>query len=206
MSSFDVDNVTLRLEFEVEEPSLKEGANIYRGGIFILDFTSLLYDFELLHDLAVISSLPDYSEYKLSRFFWYRWGRDIKPNHKLKLKEISYSSPLILEILVGVSIAIPLLWVLVQAAEKISNWRLNRRKLRLEVEKLESEARQTGYKEYLLRVQVEKAIQRKELEESTRNSIVKRLGKNPLKLTQLSVETEEDKYFEQEKYFEAGNE
>jgi len=39
---------------------------------YLLDISSLFYDFELLHDFFLIVYADDYKYYKLNNYFWYR--------------------------------------------------------------------------------------------------------------------------------------
>ena len=57
--------------------------------------------------------------------------------HSLIVSRIRFESPGIVEIATVSSLGVGAFWVLLQCAEKIGNWSLNRRKLRLEIEKLE---------------------------------------------------------------------
>ena len=67
---------------------------------YLLDYTSFLYDFELLHDYYIIISNPKYDEYYFSRFFWFRKGRSINPEDRLQLGKIKKESPLELTLIV----------------------------------------------------------------------------------------------------------
>ncbi|MCK4732185.1 MAG: hypothetical protein KAT65_06965 [Methanophagales archaeon] len=165
-------NLKLRLEFkEAKRP-------------FLLDISSLFYDFELLHDFAVILTYEDYFNYSLTqRFFWYRNGRPIKSGHKLKSSKIIKESPLIIGVVIG---AIGAIWILLQAIDKISSWKLNRKKLQLEIEKLQLDINKSRYDEEKAHIELEYRIeQRKALK--TFNSIVRRLNDNPIKLVDISA-------------------
>lgn len=152
---------------------------------FLLDISSLLYDFELLHDLSLILCAEDYSDYKFSRFFWYRNGRPIITDHKLRVAKIVKESPLTIElILAGISIGSGALWVLLQAIEKIQNWKLSREKLKLEVEKLRMEKEK-------LRLELEQKIKEREAFHFF-NSLIGRLESIPMKLVDLEITLEEN--------------
>jgi len=99
----------------------------------LLDLSSFFYYFNLLYDFSVIISLYRYKNYKFSQFFWYRKGRPIWKEHQLFLKEIQHKFPLEVVVIIGV---IGAFWALVQAIEKIYNWKINREKLELEVKNL----------------------------------------------------------------------
>jgi hypothetical protein len=123
---FPQDSVRLKLKFDE------------KSNITLLDFSSLSYDLTLLHDCLVLSTLSDYKDYTFNRFFWYRNGRPLKESHQLFLERVKMESPL--EMVTVLSVAgtsVGLIWVLVQAFEKISNWHLNRRILELQVQNLE---------------------------------------------------------------------
>ena len=85
--------IRLSLEFELKtRPKL-------------IDVSALLYDLELLHDFTIlVSSEEDYQTYKFSRYFWYRAGRPIREEQKLRSLRISKQSPLTLELLVGANL------------------------------------------------------------------------------------------------------
>jgi len=151
---------------------------------FLLDISSLLYDFELLHDFAVILAYKEYFDYSLSqRFFWLRKGRPIKTEHRLKSSKIIKKSPLIIELVIG---AVGAIWILIQAMDKVSSWKLNRKKLRLEIEKIELEIKKLKNGEEISRITLEYEIQRREAFK-TLNALVQRLNTNPIKLVDISV-------------------
>ena len=123
----------LRLTFEENSdfPINKHDA------VSILELSSLLYDFNLLHDCVTLTALKDYNDYRFTQYFWYRKGRPLKPEHQLYLNKIHHKSPLMLEVLLPATLAgLTIPWLIIQATEKICNWRLNREKLKLEVENL----------------------------------------------------------------------
>ena len=93
-----------------------------------MDISSLLYDFELLHDLFLIIYADEYKYYKIANYFWYRKGRPIKREHRIKTLKIEEGSPLTVEIIVSLIFALSgAFWALIQAIERISNWNLNRK-------------------------------------------------------------------------------
>ena len=108
-----------------------------RPGTSLLDFSSVLYDVNLLHDVVVLSLLPEYKKYKFSQYFWYRRGRPLHENHRLLLKRIRSESPIeLVTVIAAAAASVGILWALLQSIEKIANWELNRQKLELEVENL----------------------------------------------------------------------
>lgn len=104
---------------------------------FLLDISSMLYDFELAHDFAVlVENQETYRDYKFNRFFWYRNGRPIKKEHRIRALKIVKQSPLIIEVLIP---TIGAVWGVLKIIEQVSTWNLKNEKLRLEVEKLRDE-------------------------------------------------------------------
>jgi hypothetical protein len=97
-----------------------------------------MYDLELLYDLQVLLHQGDYAEYRFSTAFFYRNGRPLKSEHRLRTARISKGSPLEVELLTeGAKIAV--VWAFLQALMKIESFRLNRQKTKLEIEKLKLE-------------------------------------------------------------------
>jgi len=107
-----MDRLKIRLTFiEEKEP-------------FLLDVSSLFYDFELLHDFFLLLYAENYSNYKFNRFFWLRKGRPIRKEHKIRVLKIKKDSPLTIEIIVGLIVGISgAFWAIVQAIEKIRSLR-----------------------------------------------------------------------------------
>lgn len=120
---------------------------------YLLDISSLFYDFELLHDFCLIAYSDEYKYYKFNNYFWYRKGRPIKEEHRIKTLKIEKESPLTVEVIIGAIVGLSgALWALVQAIERISNWKFNREKLKLEVEKLKKERNIKFYEEQQARI------------------------------------------------------
>lgn len=153
----------------------------------LLDVSSLLYDVELLHDLTVLVSFEAYSRFTFSRYFWYRTGRSILPEDRLRVRSLKLQSPLAAELIFGSAAAV---WAVLQVIDKIANWRLNRQKLRLEVQKLEHETATRGHEEQTARARLEAAIQQREAGVLL-GQIVRRLESNPIVLVDVDV-TEPD--------------
>jgi hypothetical protein len=68
------------------------------------ELASIIYDLELLHDLAVVLSHPSYKDYFLTRFFTYRNERRVRTEHQLMVLSARIESPL--DILVSLPSAI----------------------------------------------------------------------------------------------------
>lgn len=112
---------------------------------YLLDISSMLYDLELSHDFSVIIANKElYTNYHFNRYFWFRKGRPILQQHRMRALRIVKESPLILEVVIP---SLGAIWILLQIFEKISNWNLNKEKLRLEVEKLRRELNGTKHEE-----------------------------------------------------------
>jgi hypothetical protein len=150
---------------------------------FLLDISSLLYDLELLYDIAVIISLDEYADYKFTRFFWYRNGRTIKDEYRIRTIRIIKDSPLTIELIFG---AIEAFWLLIQAIEKIDNWRLNRQKLKLEVGKMRKENQIATINVMKGILELEKLLKERQALD-TFNSLKKRLESNPIKLQDIEI-------------------
>lgn len=151
---------------------------------YLLDISSLLYDFELLHDFSLILCAEEYYDYRFSRFFWYRNGRPIKAHHKIRVAKIIKESPLTVElVLAGVTILSGAFWVLVQAMEKIHNWRLIREKLRQEVEKLRIETE-------IKRIELEQKMEEKRAS-NILYPLIGRFESNPIILVDIDIQVTE---------------
>jgi hypothetical protein len=151
---------------------------------FLLDVASLLYDIELSHDFGVLLVEPDYKSFEFSRFFWFRQGRPIKPQHRARAARIVKQSPLLLEVVIP---SLGALWVLLQIIEKISNWPLSKEKLELEVEKLRrerDEARERIRQQYA--DQLHRLVHDRKAD-PIEHSLTKRLSESPIRLVDLEV-------------------
>ena len=154
---------------------------------YLLDISSLLYDFELLHDFSLILFAEDYYGYRFTRYFWRRKGRPLKREHKIRAYRIIKESPLTVElILSSIAVLSGAFWILVQAIEKISNWRLNREKLELEIENLKRELNLSYYEEERARVKLEQALYERKAEQILL-ALLRRLESNPIKLEDMDV-------------------
>jgi hypothetical protein len=157
---------------------------------FLLDVSSLFYDFELLHDFSLILCAEDYQAYRFSRYFWYRYGRPIKADHKLRVVRIVKESPLTIELVIaGIVAGSGALWILIQAIEKIRNWGLNREKLKLEVKKLRMENDK-------LQLELEQKAKERDAHYIL-GPLVRRLERIPMKLVDIEIsvnEKDEDKF------------
>jgi len=151
---------------------------------FLLDVSSLIYDFELAYDFSVILAEEEYSKYDFNRFFWYRTGRPLKNHHRARAARIVKESPLLLEVILPSLTAI---WVLIQIIEKISNWEINRKKVKMEVRKLQRE--EDMHKQQMIEKysdQLEPLLERRHAND-THNKLVDRLSKSPISLSKMDI-------------------
>ena len=154
---------------------------------YLLDISSLFYDFELLHDLLLIIYAEEYRFYKFDRWFWFRRGRPIKEEHQIKILRIQKESPLTIEIIVGIIVGLSgALWALVQTFEKISNWRLNKEKLKLEIENLKREVDLKDYERQRVGLELQEKLLGRQAQDQY-NALVKRLEKSPFKLKDMEI-------------------
>lgn len=170
--------------------TLEENSDFYINGkekVTILDLSSFLYDLTLLHDIVVLISLPEYQDYKFPPSFWFRNGRPIKSEHELYLNKINHNSPLGLEVIIpsiGVG-SVTILWMLLQALEKIQNWKLNQKKLGLEVQKLQNEVQKQNEDKFF-RDNLETLLKERDVNNKF-NILIKKLEKSNFKVTQVDI-------------------
>lgn len=171
--------IKMRLEFEDEKKP------------YLLDVSTLLYDFELLHDFSLLLYAEEYRDYHFSQYFWRRQGRPLKDEHRLRASKIIKESPLTVELWVGIAgVSTAAFWTIVLSIEKISNWELNRKKLQLEVKKLEHETNTQFYNEQKAKVEMDNKLKGKECL-NIFNSLLKRLENNSIKLKDIGLSSEE---------------
>ncbi len=167
--------IKLRLEFEDEKSP------------YLLDISSLLYDFELLHDFTILVSAEEYSSYRFSQYFWYRKGRPLRDEQKLRALKIVKESPLTIELGLSIlAISSGAIWILIQAVEKIANFKLNREKLKAEIEKLHLETKILRYNEQEARIEMERRLYERKASEVL-DTLLKRMQANPIKLRDIDL-------------------
>ncbi len=148
----------------------------------LLSLSSLLYDIELAHDLSVLLTYPEYRERPISaRFFFYRDGRRLSRAHRVRLSRISQQSPLFLELVVGGAAA---LWALLQIVDKVSNWKLNRQKLHLEIDNLNLEK---AIRQRQLREEYEEKLEQRHAR-GIEQRLVERLNSSEFRLVDIAVQ------------------
>jgi hypothetical protein len=163
---------------------------------YLLNISSLLYDIELLHDFSLLLSegggqtrlpIPKYCSYEFPRSFWYRNGRPIYHQHKIRIAEITKGSPFTVELVfAGITVASGAFWLMLQALEKIQNWKINRKKLKLEVDHL---SLKIAMEEFELEEEI-RAREKREAGTRARailNSLIRRLESNPINLESMEI-------------------
>jgi hypothetical protein len=112
--------------------------------MYASDLVGALWHIELLYDFAVLLAHPAYQDVDLSRpqeFFTAGW-LSLADEHRLQVDSVEHHSPLLfLALIPAVAAGAGAIWAITQTAEKVANFRLNRRKLRAEVTKAEAEAK-----------------------------------------------------------------
>lgn len=167
---------------------------VEEGPLLLQDATALLFDIELSHDLGVLLIEPQYGAYRFSQFFWYRNGRPIKKDDRLRLKRLRHNSPLELE-LVG---SLTGILALLQIVYRVSTWRMAHEKLRLETEKLRLEvAKLTDDQRERVQVLLEAPPYAIDELSENRNAeriearLIRRFERSPLFLESIEVSVEE---------------
>jgi hypothetical protein len=159
------------------------------SNIALLDLSGFLYDFNLLFEVGRLATDPRYEGVSLNRRdLWYRRGRPLAPEDRLYVERLRSESPIeLITILGAVGASFGAIWVLVQAVEKISNFRLNRAKLRLEVEKLQRESeRETQPMRVVHEEHIELLLHRRQAYPKIDN-LTKRLADSPVEVRELDV-------------------
>lgn len=104
----------------------------------LLGVSTFLLDLTTTYEVVRLGL--DDPDHEFTRFTLYRNRQRVRPDEKLLLESLRHESPLDLTALfLATGSGVGTLWVLVQIIDKIWNMKLNHRKLRAEVEKLERE-------------------------------------------------------------------
>lgn len=154
------------------------------------DITSLFHDLELLYDFSLLLYADAYDTYRFSQYFWFRGGQPIKAEHKLRALRIVKESPLTVELIVAM-FSPEAIWAFVQIIQKIGSWQLDREKLELEVERVRHENRILRYKEREAEIELENRLLEREALH-TQDRLLKRFEKNPIKLREMDLTSEND--------------
>jgi hypothetical protein len=106
------------------------------------DIVNFLWDFNLLYETSRLIVDPRYERFRFTQYVYTRHGRPLRKFDRLRLVELHYESPLKLKTIVGATVgAAGALWALVQTAQTVDHWTLEKKKLVAEVRKTELEAR-----------------------------------------------------------------
>lgn len=104
------------------------------------DVVNFLWDFNLLFEISRLAVDPKYEGFTFTNHVFQRNGRPLDRFDRLRLVELREESPLKLKTVATASAgAAAALWVLVQSAQTLQNWPLQREKLKLEVRKTQLE-------------------------------------------------------------------
>jgi hypothetical protein len=167
--------VTIVIEGSEDRPALQEVSNF-------------IYDLNLVYEIARVATDPQYERHKFNRFIWNRNGRRIKETDRLYVTSLRLGSPFLLEtILLAAAGAVPAIWGIVQIGERIADWKPNREKVRLEVEKLRRELDAPQRSEQLIQTLKERGA----LEYYERS--VERLGESQIKITDIQLKVGSDR-------------
>lgn len=106
--------------------------------------SAALYDFNLLYELGLVLSVPDYAGRSFSPIaFWRRNGRGIESEHRMLVKGLTHDSPLELAVLIPTAVAATGggLWAFWQMIERVIDRRLNRAILVAKLREAQADAR-----------------------------------------------------------------
>ena len=93
----------------------------------LIDVTSFLYDFNLTYEVLRLATDPDHKEYQFSDETWSKKHRDLPPDQQLHALKLRQESPLeLIAATTAIATGVGAVWGLVQIAERILNWPLNR--------------------------------------------------------------------------------
>ena len=156
--------------------------------VTIETLSSFLYDLNLLNDCLALALIDEYSNYNFSQFFYYRKGRPLKKEHKLYLNKINHNSPLGLEVIIPLAAsAAGIPWLILQSAQKIRNWKLERQKLEIEVQKAELDLNEKKAKLVNEQLDIEEKLLKREALQ-TYNNILKRIENHPFFAVYVEIE------------------
>lgn len=106
--------------------------------------SAALYDFNLLYELGLVLSDPDYTGRSFSPIaFWRRNGRRIESEHRMLVKRLTHASPLELVVLIPTAVAATGggLWAFWQMIERVIDRPLNRAILEAKLRESRADAR-----------------------------------------------------------------
>lgn len=92
----------------------------------LLDCSRFLVDLNLTYEIARLVSDPAYRDHTFSPAVFSRSGKRLFPADRIWIRSLSLNSPLEINALIVPAIgAIPALWAMVQAIDKVRNWGLD---------------------------------------------------------------------------------
>jgi hypothetical protein len=113
-----------------------------RDEIEFRDIVNFLWDLNLVYEISRLAVDPRYRGVRITRQVFQRNGRPLYSEDRLRLIELSKESPLKLKLAIAaVPAAAAALWAIVQTAQTIENWPLQRAKLEAEVLKTQLEVK-----------------------------------------------------------------
>jgi signal transduction histidine kinase len=151
---------------------------------FFESVSALFVDLGLAHDFGVLLTHPEYERYTFGPRFWMRGGRPIAPQDRLRTFGIAKSNPLVVEIAVS---AIGGILTLIQVAEKVRDWKVNRQKAELELVKLRQENALRHLDMLERRLKYEDAIEQRRNADRIHDTLVQRLEKSELRLEDVDL-------------------
>ncbi len=158
----------------------------------LFELTNFFYDFNLVYEIGRLATDPKYEGKSFSRHALYRNGRPLEDQDRLLVRHLRQESPLALvaEIAGIASLGVGAVWVVVQTIEKISNWRLNREKLKEELKKLRRENEAANAPVVIM--EEEQATVRLRQKHAVRllDNIDKRLAGSAIKVRDLDITVE----------------
>lgn len=165
---------------ETEPPTLSD------TGLF-------LYDFSTLYELAILAVDPYYDNYTFSRYSLYRHNRPVRTEQRLQVGAIRQESPLEVAATIAAfgtagATVMGAFWALAQLVGYIYNFPLNRRKLALEVAKLERELPQNADAARLPIITPGEAVDRLATKAMPLVQVTaRRLARSPIQLEEIDV-------------------
>jgi hypothetical protein len=109
----------------------------------LLDMYAFLHDFNLLYEISRVATDPNYDNFTFPQLVRPRLEglfTHLRDEDRLRVERMTKESPMeLVTVLAAVPVAVGSIWGVVQILEKVVNFRLNRKKLREEVRKLERE-------------------------------------------------------------------
>ena len=158
----------------------------------LLDTTNFLTNINIVYLTSRISTDPNYQNISYFEALLESEETKIRPEDQLLVYELKKQSPLeLIAVVAAVPAAVGAIWGLVQIAEKVINFSLNRRKLLAEIEKLERENKEARNSQPL--IEEPEATERIKLfidRQQARwiyDQAVERLTSGPIKILEVEV-------------------